>query len=140
MKNLILFGKSAMLTALACISFAIHATTTFFGPTPYLSFSDSPFANQSHDYFYLENFEDGVLNTPGVTASPGWVPFTSGGYRDSVDADDGNIGGSGSQGNSYISNFHNSQLLITFNASDLGENCLPTQGLFGQTSEQTTVE
>jgi len=42
-----------------------------------------------------------------------------------VDADDGNIDGSGSQGRSYLSNFHNSQLLITFNASDLGGK-LPT--------------
>jgi hypothetical protein len=42
-------------------------------PSPYLSFVDSPFAGGIYQYFYLEDFEDGALNTPGVSASGGFV-------------------------------------------------------------------
>jgi len=38
---------------------------------PYLSFADSPFAavDFSGGYFHFEDFEDGLLNVPGVTGS-----------------------------------------------------------------------
>ena len=39
--------------------------------TNYLSNADSPFRNLNSTYFHLENFEDHLLNTPGVTASAG---------------------------------------------------------------------
>jgi hypothetical protein len=61
------------------------------GPQPYREFADSPFAAQPPSgYFYLEDFEDHLLDTPGVTSSYG-VPSSSYGYPslvDSVDGDD----------------------------------------------------
>lgn len=60
-------------------------------PTPYLQESDSPFAGVHFaDYWYLENFEDHLLNTPGVSVDAGMIAFAS--YptiSDSVDGDDG---------------------------------------------------
>jgi hypothetical protein len=44
------------------------AAPTFFGPSPYLSFADSPFNPAAYSHFYLEDFEDGALNTPGLKA------------------------------------------------------------------------
>ncbi|MEL7447639.1 MAG: thrombospondin type 3 repeat-containing protein [Pseudomonadota bacterium] len=73
------------------------------GPlNPYLSFADSPFSPANggqFDEFYLEDFEDFALDTPGVSGS-GMV-FTSPTNADSVDADDGIIDGNGSGGVSY---------------------------------------
>lgn len=47
---------------------------TFMGPMPYLDRTDSPFGDKNFSYFHLEDFEDGELNVPGVTASAG-APF-----------------------------------------------------------------
>lgn len=70
------------------------AGVIFLGPTPYLSSADSPFDLSSN--FYLEDFEDGELNTPGVTGN---VTIHSGfPVVDSVDADDGTIDGTGVNG------------------------------------------
>jgi hypothetical protein len=44
----------------------------YLGPTPYTSFASSPFSSVTFSYFHLETFEDGLLNTPGVTASAGY--------------------------------------------------------------------
>src|SRR4051812_2007450 len=71
---------------------------TYFGPTPYLSVADSPFVVTPG--FVLEDFEDGALNIPGVSASSGFV-LPPGSITDSVDADDGVIDGSGTSGHSY---------------------------------------
>jgi hypothetical protein len=49
----------------------IKASAQLIGPTPYLSSLDSPFNGPVFSYFFLENFEDGLLNVPGVTASAG---------------------------------------------------------------------
>ena len=50
----------------------------YLGPTPYTSFASSPFSSVSFNYIHLETFEDGLLNTPGVTASAGYpVSFGS---------------------------------------------------------------
>jgi hypothetical protein len=61
------------------------------GPLPYRQFSDSPFApGTPSSYFYLEDFEDHLLDTPGVTGQYG-VLSSSFGYPslvDSVDGDD----------------------------------------------------
>ena len=59
------------------------------GPTPYLSFADSPFSGMTFSYFHLEDFEDHSLNTPGVVGNggvTGSVGF-SGTIIDSVFAD-----------------------------------------------------
>jgi Ca2+-binding RTX toxin-like protein len=57
-------------------------TPTFVGPITYLSQDDSPFGGSDGGadfaYFHLEDFEDGELNVPGVTASAGAVIGPSG--------------------------------------------------------------
>lgn len=60
-------------------------------PTPYLQASDSPFAGVIFaDYFHLEDFEDHLLNTPGVSVDAGMIAFASfPTISDSVDGDDG---------------------------------------------------
>jgi hypothetical protein len=78
---------AAGLAALAVSS--PSAAVTFVGPTPYLDgpgapVIGSPFDGISFATFHLEDFEDGVLNTPGVTASAGFaLPPAS--LTDSVD-------------------------------------------------------
>jgi len=84
----------------------------FFGPGggsglsgEYAQFSDSPFfgLDFSGGYFYLEDFEDFVLDVPGVGASAGGltrvvsIPTAV----DSVDLDDGVLDGSGLAGESW---------------------------------------
>ena len=86
----------------------------FQGPSPYLSFTDSPFNATGFNYFYLENFEDGLLNTPGATPSAGWVVIGPGTY-DSVEPG----------GHSYYSNGSQTNLTITFSAAAL-DGHLPT--------------
>ncbi|NJL47103.1 MAG: PTPA-CTERM sorting domain-containing protein [Leptolyngbyaceae cyanobacterium SM2_5_2] len=100
---------------------------TPYGPSPYTQFSDSPFSGidfttDPDGYFHLEDFEDGALDTPGVTASAGFVlPGLPGNtLTDSVDGDDGSVDGSGSAGTSFYSN-NNKVLRFTFDASVLGK-------------------
>jgi len=87
----------------ATVAVATSVQAQFQGPSPYLQFSDSPFAGGTYQYFHLETFEDGALNTPGVTATGGTVIGPSS-LTDSVDADDGVIDGSGTRGHSWYSN------------------------------------
>jgi RHS repeat-associated protein len=105
-----------------------NAPPSYFDPTTttYLSFQDSPFRNLSTSYFYNEDFEDHLLNTPGVTADAGGVTSVIWGStaHDSVDADDGVIDGSGANGDCYYTFNGNAGVKFTFNASVLGS--LPT--------------
>lgn len=87
----------------------------FQGPSPYLKFDDSPFNAAGFTYLYLEDFEDGALNTPGAIPSAGWVAATTAGGADSVDPG----------GRSYYSNGNQTNLTVTFDAAALGGN-LPT--------------
>lgn len=79
----------------------------FFGPTPYLSAADSPFdLSGLGSTFWLEDFEDGAFNTPGVRQlrdldHPPAVRLPSN-LTDSVDADDGQIDGFGTGGHSLF--------------------------------------
>ncbi|MEO6032616.1 MAG: PEPxxWA-CTERM sorting domain-containing protein [Burkholderiaceae bacterium] len=98
------------------------ANAALLGPTPYLSFLDSPFASGSFVYFHLEDFEDGLLDSPGVTASAGSVLGPSA-FTDSVDADDGALDGSGNAGHSWYTAGATS-LTFSFSAGVLG--ALPT--------------
>jgi hypothetical protein len=95
-----------------------------YGPTPYLSAADSPFSSLSFSYFHLENFEDGSLNTPGVTVNAGATVVGPGSNTDSVDGDDGAIDGSGLAGSSLYSNQALTNFGFDFNAAALGG--LPT--------------
>jgi hypothetical protein len=121
-RNLLIVGAAAV-CALSLLSGAASAAV-FHGPTPYLSFADSPFGSGAFSYFHLENFEGGALNTPGVSTSPGWVVLSPGPQTDSVDSDDGAIDGSGSAGRSLLSGGTQTSLTFIFAAAALGQ--LPT--------------
>lgn len=87
----------------------------------YARFADSPFSAQPFSYFYLEDFEDGLLNVPGVG-------MTGDGLRlehndDSVDNDDGVLDGSGSAGRNVWA-WGRPGISITFDQAVLGQ--LPT--------------
>jgi hypothetical protein len=108
------------------------AEPIWYPPLPYLSADDSPFAfnpadfpvdSGSTSYYYFEDFEDGFLNTPGVSVSGG-VVMGPGTYTDSVDGDDGVLDGVGSTGHSLYSNWINDSLTFTFDEAVLGT--LPT--------------
>lgn len=89
------------------------------GPLPYLQASDSPWSSIFSDpSFYLENFEDGLLNTPGVTGNGSVIG--PGGLTDSVDGDDGLVNANGSQGRSYFRGNGSQGITFTFSEAVLG--------------------
>src|SRR5439155_22008528 len=108
------------------------------GPKPYTSFNDSPLkgVDFSGGYFHLEDFEDLLLNTPGVTASAG-DPFGPGGLTDSVNADDGTIDGSGTNGHSFFSGSGSAGITFTLNKAVLGS--LPTHAGIVWTDAEGTI-
>jgi PEP-CTERM motif len=113
-----------MLASVIGLASAAGADPILIGPTPYLQVSDSPFRGTSFSDFHLETFEDGFLNTPGVTASGGF-PIGMDMYVDSVDIEDGVLDGSGSpNGHSFYSGFTEYALTFTFDGAALG--FLPT--------------
>jgi hypothetical protein len=119
------------------LAIAVPANASTLGPTPYLSFSDSPFSGGGFDWFYLEDFEDGLLNTPGVTgdgAVTSTTPPPNPSIIDSVDADDGVIDGSGLNGDSYFRSF---SVTFTFDAIALGQ--LPTHAGLVWTDGEGTI-
>jgi len=89
------------------------------GPLPYLKHQDSPFFNLDFSYFHLEDFEDHELNVPGIKVSGGVVSSTSFGadILDSVDADDGNIDGKTTNGDSW---WNGGAISIRFDEKTLG--------------------
>ncbi len=97
----------------------------FIGPVEYLAFDDpaageaiSPFAALDFDEFFLEDFEDGVLDQPGVSfVEADIVSYPSDGFTDSVDADDGMIDGDGRGGRYIRSNFATSSFTFNFDAT-----------------------
>jgi hypothetical protein len=124
--------------AVALVALPHRAAASSIGPIPYLSFSDSPFDGGPFSWFYLEDFEDGLLNTPGVSVGPSSVAIAVGGFTDSVDGDDGVIDGSGSNGHSLWSNFATSMFAFDFSAAALGN--LPTHvGLVWTDAGNVTV-
>lgn len=112
--------------ALAAVAFGFSAPSahaaTLYGPTPYLSLSDSPLNTSGlGTTFFVEDFEDAALNTPGLTASTGNV-LSPAAFTDSVDGDDGAIDGSGNGGWSWY--VASNSVTFSFNALVLGS--LPT--------------
>jgi ELWxxDGT repeat protein len=94
--------------------------TRVFGPSPYLSSADSPFdLSQLGTNFWLEDFEDGLLNTTGVSANAGSVRAPST-LTDSVDADDGAIDGSGHLGSDYLVRPGSTGVSFQFDSTALG--------------------
>jgi hypothetical protein len=117
--------RTTPVLAVAALAVALAAPTraaTLTGPTPYLSENDSPFI--PNGMFYLENFEDDLLNTPGVTPSAGSIAGPETGITDSVDADDGTSDGSGLAGHSFFSGSGSAGIRFDFDAGALGG--LPT--------------
>jgi hypothetical protein len=100
----------------------LAAAQTMLGPSPYLSSLDSPLDMSGS--FHLEDFEDGVLNMPGVTSSAASI-VNPGGITDSVDADDGVIDGFGTSGHSWFTLGGSTGITFTFSAAAPGG--LPTQ-------------
>ncbi|MEZ4619471.1 MAG: hypothetical protein R2867_28750 [Caldilineaceae bacterium] len=71
--------------------------------------------------FYFENFEDGRLDTPGVTTSAGQV-LGPGSNTDSVDNDDGNLNDySGNGGHSFFTADGAAGITFTFDHTVLGK-------------------
>ena len=96
----------------------------------YSQFSDSPFARLdfSGGFFFLEDFEQGQLQHPGASASPGsgFVTDLFGPTaHDSVDEDDGLIDGSGSEGETWFVTSAPNGVTWTFDDAELGGS-LPT--------------
>lgn len=71
--------KTASLLGALCLACAATAAqATLYGPSPYSSSADSPFSPfTGYSYFYLEDFEDGAFNVPGVSASGPGLCITS---------------------------------------------------------------
>ena len=110
-------GRAALVLCAAVLLISASAQAgTLMGPIPYTSFNNSPFKGQSFTYFYLETFEDGLLNTPGVSASTG-VVLGPGPTIDSVD-------GGGNNGRSFFADCGFCGITFTFDANVLGQ--LPT--------------
>lgn len=78
----------------SAIADAVAPTPFFLGPTPYLTAADAPWRPADFTAFVLEDFEDGTLDAPGLTASAYMLSSTFGPSRiDSVDGDDGAVNG-----------------------------------------------
>ncbi|WP_159105395.1 hypothetical protein [Thiorhodococcus drewsii] len=125
--------SNVSLSLLASAIISNMAPADYLGPSPYLSFDDvsagasiSPFSDTTFLNFYIENFEDGNLNTPGVTLREFASTNITTAYSDSVDGDDGTIDGlaTGST-RSLFSDFKTSSLTFDFSASAL-DGSLPT--------------
>lgn len=88
----------------------------------YTSASSSPFAAVSGSSgFWLENFEDGLVNSQGLSTVRGGVRGPdNNGFTDSVDGDDGTIDGNGSAGHSYLTYRASGGLTFKFDAAALG--------------------
>ena len=123
MKTVEKWVSAALLSLLAG-----SASAALLGPTAYLSSADSPFAPfTGFSYFHLEDFEDGSLNTPGVTAAGtglcvvNGTCFVNSPLIDSVDADNGPIDGyGGAPGHDLFASGGSAGITFTFNASVLG--------------------
>lgn len=111
---LAVFTSSLMLTESA----QAGSATFIYEDVTYLSILDSPMDTQADD-FYFEDFEDGLVNTLGVTIDGGIVRDPSR-FTDSVDADDGVIDGSGSDGHSYWQLAGTEGFTINFDSDALG--------------------
>ena len=114
------------------ITSPVYSATVLYGPSggsglsgEYASVSDSPFSSMTFASFYFDDFEDGLLNTLGVSASTGGVLGPTD-KTNSVDTDDGVKDGFGADGFSYWSGFPNSAgVTFTFDSLALGK--LPTE-------------
>ena len=112
---------------------SVNDPPQYLGAIPYLSQADSPFdLSGLGTTFFLEDFEDEVLDVPGVIASSTFELKIDGNeiFADSVDGDDGEIDGFGRAGyalapaNNDIGSSA-SGITFTFDPNELGG--LPTE-------------
>ena len=137
-----LYTFSSLLALLSCFaSTTTQAQVSYFGPTPYLQQSDTP-AAFIVPYLALENFEDGVLD-PNLTMN---LSIIAPGFNtDSVDADDGQIDGSGNAGRSAFGvngiriNFSNMATAASVVWTDGGSNTNVSFEAFGPTGTSLGV-
>lgn len=108
-----------ILAAVAMAAIAGRASASYVGPAGYVQFAGSPFDAGGYSYFHLEDFEDGLLNTPGVSASANGGALTPNVLTDSVDADDGAVDGQGQAGRSLYSG-PNRSITFSFVPAALG--------------------
>jgi len=113
---------ATLLAAITTSASAVEPTQTPYGPTPYLSFSDSPFNGLSFSYFHLENFEGTA--TPGYASTTGGQIVSRSVQTDSVDADGDGINTSGNAGQSWFSAGSTGKFTFVFSSAVLGS--LPT--------------
>ena len=110
-----------MAAALGAAATGAHAAAVFWEPTPYLSSADIPMGFYAGNLpGFLDTLEDGTLDGQLSTSSGAVIgPGQFDGARDSVDADDGSIDGSGIAGRSFFQNPGFVGVTITFNGSQL---------------------
>ncbi len=97
------------------------AAPVFYGPTHYASSADSPFdLSQLGVNFWLENFEDNLLNTPGVTSFNG-APRGPSSLTDSVGRRRWWFDGHGNNGHSYLVRPGITGVTFQFNPDVLGD-------------------
>ena len=98
------------------------------GDDPYLCETDGPWISKldTWEYAHLEDFEDGLLNAPGLSASAG-VVNEPGASTDSIDCDgDGIIDGLGTGGSSFfVQEPDGAVVTFSFDGGPLGT--LPTR-------------
>lgn len=113
--------KTLFYAAFFCLlSLNAQATLISYGPTKYLQTSDSPwYQGIQNGTIYLEDFKDGLLNSPFVSANG---RIRGPGDRRSVDADDGLLDGRGENGGTWA--VGDGEILeLSFNPNE--ENLLP---------------
>ena len=104
----------ALFAAATVAGTAQAGSTFYYANTSYLKSGDSPFSSASG--MKLETFEDGLLNTSGVTSNHGKIK-NSGSKTDSVDGDDGNVDGKGKKGHSWNSG-SSKKMVFKFSSSN----------------------
>lgn len=100
---------------------ASASAQVFVGPEHYFSAQNSPiYSDLGTSGFFLEDFEDMVVDVPGVSIDGGWL-LRPGRRTDSVDGDDGKIDGMGRRGHSWYWKGGQRGITIRFDEDVLGE-------------------
>jgi hypothetical protein len=126
-----------MLAGLAC-SAATQAASTFYydANSNYRGLASGPFnAMAGPGNLSVENFEDGLVNTVGMSINRGVVRGATA-TTDSVDRDDGQVDGLGQAGRSFTSGSHTS---ITIRFTPQGGNTPQMAGLAWTDGRQNSI-